>query len=119
MGGLPIRFRDVKGKAHPFGRSNLICLGSHGYLGLGRLIIAIEQTKDAAYQFSGMRRLWFRLKHFVQEILGTRILRVFEYFFRRALLHDIAAIHKDDTVANFSGEAHFVGNDDHRHPLFR
>ena len=38
---------------------------------------------------------------------------------RRALFDDLAGIHENDAVGDLAGEAHLVGNHDHRHPGFR
>ena len=45
-------------------------------------------------------------------------LRRIEEFLRCALLDDHAAVHEDDAVRHLPGEAHLVGDDDHRILLF-
>ena len=35
---------------------------------------------------------------------------------RRAFLYDFTAIHEQDPISHFPGEAHLMGDDDHRHP---
>ena len=55
------------------------------------------------------------LKDLTQKQLGAFMGWVNEKVFRGALLHDLAAIHKDNPVGNFTGKSHFVSNSDHGH----
>ena len=42
---------------------------------------------------------------------------MYDDLLRCALLDDVAAVHEDDAVCNFTGEADLVGDDDHRHAI--
>src|SRR5918997_1990544 len=53
--------------------------------------------------------------YLVQEPLRALVLRVVKKVVRRAVLDDAALVHKDYPVGDAAGEAHLVGNDDHRH----
>ena len=52
-----------------------------------------------------------------QEILRPIRLRIVEEVIRVVLFDDLALIHEDDAVGDGFGEAHFVGDADHRDAL--
>src|SRR5690606_31669159 len=52
-----------------------------------------------------------------QEVAGSIALRVREELLGRRLLDDAAVGHEHDAVGRFAGEAHLVGDDDHRHAV--
>src|SRR5213594_2036713 len=45
------------------------------------------------------------------------LLRVFKDFLRVAFLEDHPAVHEDDSPGDVARKSHFVGHDDHRHPV--
>ena len=56
-------------------------------------------------------------QHQPEEALGALLAAGCRAPARAALLDDHAVVHEDDPVADVAGEAHLVGDDDHRHPL--
>src|SRR6478609_3912635 len=61
--------------------------------------------------------VWSVLEDLAEEVLGTVRARVGEELLRGVLLDDRAVGHEDDPVGGGAGEAHLVGDDDHRHAL--
>ena len=76
-------------------------------------------VRDGQASASRRRRLGLLVlgAHPREERLGALVLRVADDVLRRALLDDDAAVHEDDAVGDLAGEAHLVGDDDHRHAL--
>ena len=52
-----------------------------------------------------------------QEGAGTLLTGTLEHINGRALLHDHAVFHKRDAVGHVAGKAHFMGDDQHGHPV--
>ncbi len=53
----------------------------------------------------------FGLAAFTEELLGTRFAWIVEKVIDIGRIHQNLSIsHKDDTVGNFTGEAHFMGS---------
>ena len=55
------------------------------------------------------------LENLLQEILQSGVTGVTKDLFRSAFLDDFAVSHEQHAVTNFTGEAHFVGNNHHGH----
>src|SRR4051812_22886861 len=55
------------------------------------------------------------LQQLLEEEPRARLLGAREHLLRRGLLGDQALVHEDDPVGNLAGEAHLVGDDEHRH----
>src|SRR6478609_10563773 len=59
------------------------------------------------------------LEDLAQEVASAVGARVGEELLRGVLLDDGAVGHEEDPVGGGAGEAHLVGDDDHRHPALR
>ena len=57
------------------------------------------------------------LKYFRKEIFCAGALRIGEELFGCVLLNYFALVHEHELRADFAGEAHLMGDDDHRHAL--
>src|SRR3954453_4133485 len=55
------------------------------------------------------------LQQLLEEEPRARLLGAREHLLRRGLLRDQALVHEDDPVGDLAGEAHLVGDDEHRH----
>src|SRR6478735_11646537 len=58
---------------------------------------------------------WLVAEDLPEEVLGAVAARVGEELVGCGLLDDLAVGHEDDPVGGTAGEAHLVGDDDHRH----
>src|SRR5713101_412092 len=59
------------------------------------------------------------LQNFREKRARAFLLRIAQDVPRLASLDDDAAVHEDQAVADFAGEAHFMGDDHHRHAVRR
>ncbi len=66
-----------------------------------------------------LSRSCFGLQNFGEKVLQARGFGICEEFFGFCLLHDHASVEEEDLVSHFTGKAHFVRDDDHRHLFFR
>ena len=57
------------------------------------------------------------LQHLGEECLGAGVLRIVEQLVGAVFLNDVALVHEDDPVCNFSCKAHLMGDDCHGHAL--
>src|SRR4051812_4920735 len=55
------------------------------------------------------------LQQLLEEEPRARLLGAREHLLRRCLLRDQALVHEDHAVGDLAGEAHLVGDDEHRH----
>ncbi len=62
--------------------------------------------------------LHLSIQDLVQEFLETRMLRVIEDLFGCSVFEEFTAVSKDNAIGDLSGEAHFVGDNQHGHALF-
>src|SRR4051794_17192648 len=62
-----------------------------------------------------LARCHLPLQQLLEEEPCARLLGAREHLLRRGLLRDQALVHEDDPVGDLAGEAHLVGDDEHRH----
>ena len=58
------------------------------------------------------------LQNLFQKIPGSFTLGIVEELLIGAPFDDAPKIHEDYFIGDFTGEAHFMGDTEHRHPLF-
>src|SRR5450432_1454061 len=71
------------------------------------------EPRPYRYRLAATRRLMG--EDLAEEELGALALRIGEELLRRRHLDDLAAIHEDHAIGDGAGEAHLVGDADHRH----
>ena len=59
----------------------------------------------------------FISKYLGQEVLQALALRMLKYILGRTFFNELTVSHEQHAVADLTGKAHLVGNDDHRHAL--
>ena len=64
-----------------------------------------------------MSAVLFISKYLGQEVLQALALRMLKYILGRTFFNELTVSHEQHAVADLTGKAHLVGNDDHRHAL--
>ena len=74
-----------------------------------------QQRKSTPAICEGAKCL-FLLIDGTEKLPGSGVLRMVKDLLGIAFFHHNAAVHKDNSVCDFSGKAHFMGNDCHGNP---